>query len=261
VRRLGNTLPAALLIVALLVIWQFYVKAADVNAVLLPAPTDIARALYEDRSLLLSNLRITLIEIVLGFVVGALVGMAAGILIAYSRLAERTLYPIVIASQVIPVFAIAPLLIIWFGFGITPKILIAALIVFFPICVNQVEGLRSADPGAVDLLRSYGASEWRVFRVIRLPASIPYLLAGMQIGVTFSVIGAVIGEWVGAEEGLGALMISANSQSETDLVFAAIVTVAVVGVVLFGLVRIVGDLLWPWQAAARKRDLDPRARV
>lgn len=245
-------LPATILILLLLAFWQIYVRAANVNAVILPAPTDIASTLWDERSTLLSDLWVTFKEIALGFVVGAVAGMACGILIAYSKVLERTLYPIVIASQVIPVFAIAPLLIIWFGFGITPKVLIAALIVFFPICVNQVEGLRSAEQGAVDLLRSYGASEWRVFRVIRLPASIPYLLAGMQIGVTFSVIGAVIAEWVGAQEGLGALMLSANSQSDTALVFAAILTVAIVGVTLFGLVRVVGDVVWPWQARRRR---------
>jgi ABC-type nitrate/sulfonate/bicarbonate transport system permease component len=246
-------LPATFLVFVLLAFWQIYVKAADVNAVILPPPTDIVTTMWDERSTLLSDLWVTFQEIALGFVVGAAAGMAIGVLIAYSKLLERTLYPLVIASQVIPVFAIAPLLIIWFGFGITPKVLIAALIVFFPICVNQVEGLRSADAGAVDLLRSYGGSEWRVFRAIRLPASIPYLLAGMQIGVTFSVIGAVIAEWVGAQSGLGALMLSANSQSETDLVFAAILTVAIVGVTLFALVRVVGDLIWPWQSRRRQQ--------
>lgn len=245
-------LPATALVLLLVGFWQLYVTAADVNAVILPPPSDIVTTMWEERSTLLADLWVTFQEIALGFVVGAIAGMVCGILIAYSRVLERTLYPLVIASQVIPVFAIAPLLIIWFGFGITPKVLIAALIVFFPICVNQVEGLRSAEQGAVDLLRSYGASEWRVFRVIRLPASIPYLLAGMQIGVTFSVIGAVIAEWVGAQEGLGALMLAANSQSETALVFAAILTVAIVGVTLFGLVRVIGDLVWPWQARRRR---------
>lgn len=247
-----KALPAILLIGLLLAFWQVYVKQADVNQVILPSPSDIARTMSENRDLLWSDLQVTFKEIVLGFVLGAVTGMVLGILIAYSQVLERTLYPLVIASQVIPIFAIAPLLIIWFGFGITPKVLIAALIVFFPICVNQVEGLRSADQGAVDLMRSYGASGWRVFAKIRLPASLPYVLAGMQIGVTFSVIGAVIAEWVGAQEGLGALMLSANAQSETALVFGAIVTVAVVGVVLFAAVRVVGDLAWPWQAELRR---------
>lgn len=253
-------LPALLIVVALLAFWQVYVRAEHVNQVILPAPSDIADTLWSQRSTLLSNLWVTFQEIALGFVLGTLAGVLLGVLIAYSVILERALYPLVIASQVIPVFAIAPLLIIWFGFGITPKVLIAAVIVFFPICVNQVEGLRSADAGAIDLLRSYGVREWGVFRMIRLPASVPYLLAGMQIGVTFSVIGAVIAEWVGAQQGLGALMLSANSASDTSLVFAAIVTVAIVGVGLFVAVRAIGDLIWPWQARSRQRAQTLRGR-
>ncbi len=169
-------------------------------------------------------------------------------MIVYSKTAERTLYPLVIASQVIPIFAIAPLLMIWFGFGIQPKVIICALIVFFPICVNMVEGLRSADKGIVEVMRSYGASERRIFRSVRLPAAVPFLLIGTQVGITFGVIGAVIAEWVGADAGLGYRMVITNSQSETWLVFAAIITLAVVGVALFALVRVVGDLVFPWQA-------------
>ena len=177
IRRQGELamrwLPALLIVVALLAFWQVYVRAEHVNQVILPAPSDIADTLWSQRSTLLSNLWVTFQEIALGFVLGTLAGVLLGVLIAYSVILERALYPLVIASQVIPVFAIAPLLIIWFGFGITPKVLIAAVIVFFPICVNQVEGLRSADAGAIDLLRSYGVREWGVFRMIRLPLRSP----------------------------------------------------------------------------------------
>jgi len=259
--HLMRWLPALVIVLALLAFWQIYVRAEHVNEIILPAPSDIADTLWSQRATLLSNLWVTFQEIAIGFLLGTAAGIVLGVLIAYSVVLERALYPLVIASQVIPVFAIAPLLIIWFGFGITPKVLIAAVIVFFPICVNQVEGLRSADSGAVDLLRSYGVGEWGVFRMIRLPASVPYLLAGMQIGVTFSVIGAVIAEWVGAQQGLGALMLQANSQSDTRLVFAAIVTVAIVGVLLFAAVRIVGDLVWPWQARSRQRTSTLRGRA
>jgi ABC-type nitrate/sulfonate/bicarbonate transport system permease component len=246
--RFATAVPAALLLLLVFGVWQLYVSVKHVNEVILPSPLEVLHTLATSKQLLATNLVVTGEEIVLGFVLGAVAGIVLGILITYSTILERALFPLVIASQVIPIFAIAPLLIIWFGFGITPKVLIAALIVFFPICVNQVEGLRSADEGAVDLIRSYGASEVKVFWMVRMPASVPFVLAGMQIGVTFSVIGAVIAEWVGAQRGLGALMLSAASLSNTTVVFAAIVTVAVVGVVLFALVRIVGDLLFPWQA-------------
>ncbi len=241
-------LPAAGLLVLLFGIWELWVRAKHVQPVILPPPTQVARTLWDNRSTLRSDLLVTLKEIAYGFFFGFAVGFVCGILIVYSKLMERTLYPLVIASQVVPVFAIAPLLIIWFGFGITPKVIIAALIVFFPICVNMVEGLRSADQGIIDVMRSYGASELRIFRSIRLPSSIPNLLVGTQVGITFAVIGAVIAEWVGADKGLGYRMVVANSQSETDLVFAAIITLAVVGVGLFALVRVVGDVAFPWQA-------------
>jgi NitT/TauT family transport system permease protein len=250
--RVWSTLRAILPALALLVIglgfWELYVRVEDVNAVILPAPSAIAQTLWDEKSLLLSDLWVTLKEIVYGFVAGFVIGVVCGVMIVYSKTAERTLYPLVIASQVIPIFAIAPLLIIWFGFGIQPKVIICALIVFFPICVNMVEGLRSADKGIVEVMRSYGASERRIFRSVRLPAAVPFLLIGTQVGITFAVIGAVIAEWVGADAGLGYRMVVANSQSETSLVFAAIITLAVVGVALFALVRVVGDLVFPWQA-------------
>jgi NitT/TauT family transport system permease protein len=246
--RLGSmAMPVLLLLVILIGGWEGYVKISGVNAVIVPGPGQVAKAWWNNRSTLGADLLVTLREIVYGFVAGFVIGIAAGIAIVYSRVLERMIYPLVIASQVIPIFAIAPLLIIWFGFGIAPKVIIAALIVFFPITVNMVEGLRSADQGIIDVMRSYGASEWRIFRSIRLPSSIPFLLVGTQVGITFAVIGAVIAEWVGASEGLGYRMTVANSNSETDLVFAAILTLAVVGVALFVLVRVVGDLVFPWQ--------------
>lgn len=246
--RPGSIIPVVLLLAALGGVWEGYVRLEHVQPVIMPSPGDVARTLWDNRSTLASDLLVTLKEICYGFLFGFGVGIVSGILIVYSKVMEKTLYPIVIASQVIPVFAIAPLLIIWFGFGITPKVIIAALIVFFPITVNMVEGLRSADQGIIDVMRSYGSHEWRIFWSIRLPASVPNLLVGTQVGITFAVIGAVIAEWVGADQGLGYRMVVANSQSETDLVFAAIITLAVVGVGLFGLVRIVGDLAFPWQA-------------
>lgn len=247
-RAIWEVAPAAALLTLLLAIWQAYVQMADVNPVILPAPTEVATAIWENRSSLASDMAVTLREIIYGFLLGAGLGMALGILIVYSKAMERTLYPLVITSQAVPVFAIAPLLVIWFGFGITPKVLMAAVIVFFPICVNQVEGLRSADRGAIELMSAYGASEWRIFRTVRLPASVPYLLAGMQLGITYAVIGAVVAEWLGADNGIGYRMVVANSLAQTEIVFAAIVVVAVVGVTLFACVRIIGNLLFPWQA-------------
>lgn len=250
-RRWAANLPAIGMFVLFLVFWEAYCRLKGIPRGILPAPTMVLKGMWAARVVLWGHLEVTLLEILLGFLFGFGAGAISGILIVYSRTMERLLFPIIIASQVIPIFAIAPLLIIWFGFGIAPKVLIAALIVFFPICVNQVEGLRSVDAGMINLMRSYKATEWQVFRYVRMPASVPFLIAGTQVGITFSVIGAVIGEWVGSEKGLGAYMLTSNSMMRTDLVFAAIVLLAVVGVGLFVSVRLLGNWLVPWQKQMR----------
>jgi len=252
-RALLDYIPACLVFLAILIVWQTVVTVNSIPLAILPSPLRVAQTIVTDADTLASNTGVTMVEIVLGFVSGALVGMVTGILIFYSRALERMLYPLIVASQMIPVFAIAPLLIIWFGFGMSPKIIIAAVGVFFPICVNQVEGLRSVDPGLIKLMRAYSASDWQIFRMIAFPSSIPFLVAGLQIGVTFSVIGAVIAEWIGSENGLGALMIASNSLSRTDIVFAAIVVLSVMGLIFFVGVRLMADWLWPWQKKPSRR--------
>lgn len=246
----ANVLPPLAILVLIGIGWQVYVSRSGISPVILPSPGEVWEALVDNRSLLLSDLGVTSKEIIFGLLVGVAAGMILGILIASSKAFERSLYPLVIASQAVPVFALAPLLVIWFGFGTMPKVLMAAVIVFFPICVNQVVGLRSADPGAIDVMRSYGAGELRIFRSVRFPASIPYLLAGTQLGATYAVIGAVIAEWLGANKGLGYRMVAANANASTDLVFAAIFVTAAAGIVLFVLVRVIGNLVFPWQAKA-----------
>ena len=250
-RKIGEYLPAMTLLFIIMVIWETAVRMSDIPQAILPPPTKIAGTLVADFDRLWSNLLVTMLEIFLGFLIGLVAGMISGIMIVYSKTMERLLYPIVIASQVVPVFAIAPLLIIWFGFGIMPKVLIASLIVFFPICVNQVEGLRSVDPGIINLMKAYKANEVQIFKYVRFPASLPFLMAGVQVGITFSVIGAVIGEWVGAEKGIGSLMLTANAMSRIDLVFASIFVLAVLGITLFVGTQFIGDKLIPWKKAVR----------
>jgi ABC-type nitrate/sulfonate/bicarbonate transport system permease component len=246
-RSVFVAIPAVLLLGLLVAGWAVFVKVTAINQLLLPSPRTVFETTWTQRSLLLSDARVTLKEVAVGFVLGVAIGMLCGILIAESRLMERTIFPVVITSQAIPVFSLAPLLVIWFGFGLLPKVLLAALIVFFPICVNQVEGLRSADQGTVNIMRAFGASRLRIFRTVRFPASIPSLIAGMQLGVTYAVVGAVIAEWLGANQGLGYRMVAANALSETNVVFAAILVTAAVSVLLFALIRIAGNLLFPWQ--------------
>ena len=247
VRELGEMLPAAAIVLAAIVLWQVAVAVFDVKDVILPPPTQIAKTLWEQRSLLASDTLFTLRNVLVGFAVGWIGGVALAAAIVASRVLERALYPLAVGSQTIPVFAIAPLLVIWFGFGMTPKVIITALIVFFPVTVNTVEGLRSADNEMIALMRSLSASRWQIFRIVQIPAALPYVIAGTQVGVAYSVIGAVIGEWVGSTNGIGARMLSANSLLQTDLVFAAIVVLTVMALVLFVLVTLLGRWLTPWR--------------
>jgi putative hydroxymethylpyrimidine transport system permease protein len=241
-----------LILVALLAAWEVGIQLGSVPKWQLPAPRDIARELLESRGLLWEHTRVTLLEVSLGFLAGLAVGLLLANAIAYSRIVERSIYPILIASQTIPIIAIAPLLLIWFGYGLAPKIIVVALISFFPISVNTVDGLRSVDPGMVNMMRTLGASRWQIFTKLQVPSSLPQMFSGIKIGVTFSVIGAVIGEWVGASAGLGYLMTYSQPLFLTARVFAAIVVLSMMGIGLFALAALVQRLALPWYYAEKR---------
>jgi ABC-type nitrate/sulfonate/bicarbonate transport system permease component len=167
--------------------------------------------------------------------------------IASSRIAERTIYPAIVASQAIPIIALAPILLIWFGYGLTPKVIVVVLICFFPIAVNMADGLRAVDPDAIALLRSMGANRWQVMRIVRIPTSLPYLLSGLRIAAAVSVIGAIVGEWVGASSGLGYLMTRSAAQFQTALLFSAVGISALLGITLFTIVALSERWLLPWR--------------
>ena len=213
----------------------------------LPPPSAVASALVTSRGTLLHHTSVTLEEVALGFLLSFVLGVAFALAIASSNIVERAFYPFVIASQAIPIIALAPILLIWFGYGMTPKVIVVALICFFPIVVNTVDGLRSVDPELIDLLRSMGASNWTTYRVVRIPSSLPYLFSGTRIAAAVSVIGALIGEWVGSSAGLGYYMIRSAGQFATDKVFAAVLISALLGLLLFGMVSLLERLLLPWQ--------------
>jgi putative hydroxymethylpyrimidine transport system permease protein len=238
-----------LLALALLAIWEACVHAFGVPAYVLPAPSRIALVFFTRFPLLLSHAGATVAEIGLGLLVGSLAGASLALALFYVPTLEAAVYPILIGSQVIPVFAIAPLLVIWFGYGIWPKVAVAAVISFFPITVNAVDGLRAAGSETIDVLRALRASEWQTFWMVRAPASLPAVFSGLKVGVTQSVVGATIGEWIGAKRGLGYLMIESNALLRTDLVFAAILALTLVGLLLFVLVRIIERRVLRWRRA------------
>ena len=246
-RRLTRSwVPAALIVLVLLGVWEGYVRIWAVPKWLLPAPSVIAMTLVVSRELLLDHTLVTFVEVVVGFALSLLCGVLLACGIAVSRTLERALYPFVIASQMVPIIVIAPLLLIWVGYGLTPKVIVVALTAFFPIVVNMVDGLRSVDPDAVNLLRTMGASRWQIFIKVQVPTSLPFLFSGLRVAMAVSVIGAVIGEWVGSSQGLGYLMIRSKPQFLTERVFAAIVMLSVLGVALFVLVGVIEKLAIPW---------------
>ncbi len=249
-RWAGRAGPPAALLLVVLALWEWAVRAFGVPFYILPAPSRIAGVVIADHAMLLADAGVTLQEVFAGFAVAFVVGIGLALAIFSSRTVERAVYPLIIASQTVPVFAIAPLLIVWFGYGMASKVVMAALIVFFPIVVNTVDGLRAADPDMVNLLRILGARPRQILTKIRIPAALPFVFSGTRIAVATSVIGAVIGEWVGAARGLGFTMIHANAQLHVDVVFAAIVYLSVMALGLFVAVSAAEWLALPWRRAA-----------
>ncbi|MBI4282769.1 MAG: ABC transporter permease [Chloroflexi bacterium] len=243
---IGQWAPPAALILLALAAWEGTVRLFHVARWLLPPPSSIGAELVESRSLLLRHTWVTLEEVLLGFALALVVGIALAAAIAYSRIVERAAYPFVIASQTIPIIAIAPLLLIWIGYGIWPKVIVVVLISFFPIVVNTVDGLKSADPDMLNMMRTLGASRWQLFAKVQAPSSLPFLFSGVRIAIAVSVIGAVIGEWVGASAGLGYLMTRSAPQFLTDRVFAAIFILSIMGIALFASVVLAERYALPW---------------
>jgi ABC-type nitrate/sulfonate/bicarbonate transport system permease component len=257
-RRASDTgirwLPALLIVIALLGIWEAWVRLFDVQKWLLPAPSIIARTLVEDAPLLFGHTRATLLEVIAGFGLSLTVGVILASSIALSKTLERAIYPFLIASQTIPIIVIAPLLLIWVGYGLTPKVIVVALIAFFPIVVNMVDGLKSVDRDMVNLLRTLGANRWQIFLKAQVPTSLPFLFSGVRVAIAVSVIGAVIGEWVGSSEGLGYLMIRSKPQFLTERVFAAITILSAMGIGLFVLVGLFERFAIPWWRSSRNQE-------
>jgi NitT/TauT family transport system permease protein len=241
-------LPAVAFLALFVVAWELYVRAFDVDAFILPAPSRIADVIVKQFPNLLRHTWVTTYEIVLGFLIGNVAAVIVAIIIANWRLAERILYPIIIASQTIPKIAIAPLFLIWLGTGLEPKVLITAVICFFPTVVNTAQGLRAVDPNAVDLFRLVAASRSQLFLKLQFPNALPYVFAGLRISIALAVIGALVGEWIGASQGLGYLIMYGTQTLRTDLMFAALVFTAALGMLLYMLVVLLERLV-SWEPA------------
>jgi NitT/TauT family transport system permease protein len=232
--------------VAVLALWQGYVSAFAVNPIVLPSPLAIARATAANYEILLSQTWPTLKESVYGFVLALLIGIPLAVCVANSRILNLTFYPILIATQSIPKVAVAPIILVWFGIGMESKLVIAFLVAFFPVVVDTATGLKATPAGLLELARSVSASPSQTFWKVQFPAAMPFIISGAKVAVTLAVIGAVIGEFVGSNEGLGNLLLSANAQLDGPLAWAALVWLSVLGIVLFFLVAAAERVLMPW---------------
>lgn len=236
-----------LIFIGLCALWQAVVWVLEPPRFILPGPASVAAALVARWDVLLYNALITLLEIALGLIAGAGLGFASALMLAYWAPARRWLLPVLVVSQAIPVFALAPLLVLWFGYGLASKIAAAALIIYFPVTSAFYDGLRRTELGWLDLATVMGAGRWRVLTQIRLPAALPALASGLRVAAAVAPIGAVIGEWVGASAGLGYLMLQANARMQIDLLFAALAVLAVMAVALYYLIDALLRQLIPWQ--------------
>ena len=253
-QRLRNAVPTVVALGLIVVVWElFIVVTGEPEYVLPPLHRIVETGIEHATDRFLPNAWVTLVEMLLGFGFGVTAGLVLGAAIFQSRLLRQALLPIVISTQAIPVIAIAPILILWFGFGMTPKVIVVALISFFPVCVNTISGLASVEMDAINLMRSFGASERQIFVKVRFPAALPFIFAGVKNAAAISAIGAIVGEWVGAHEGLGPVMIAANAGFKTAIVFAAIFYLAIMAISLFLLVGLVERIVMPWHFLTREK--------
>ena len=251
---LRSILPPLLFGVGVIAFWELWTIVTNADPRLFPPPSDVGAALIDEPALYLRNAKTTALEMVLGFGAGAVIGIALGLLVTYSKPLRRAVYPWLVISQTIPIPAIAAVLVTWFGFSILPKVIVVALIAFFPISVSTTDGLVSVDPDMVKLMQTFGANRIQIFREVRIPHALPHIFTGMKVAAAFSVLGAVFGEWVGARGGLGYLLLIKNRAVNTDDVFAIIAVLALMGIMFFGLITLIERLVVPWHFDNRIED-------
>ena len=246
-----RVLLSGLLLAALVLAWQGVASLDSVDDLTLASPSETLTALSDDWSLLIDNARVTLVEVLLGLAIAVVAGLAFAVAMHLSRALRDAAYPLLIASQAIPIVVLAPIFVLAFDYGMGPKLAIVALICFFPITVNVLDGLRSVEPELLKLMRSMGASRMRTLRSVELPAALPFFFSGLRIAASVSVIGAVFGEWAGADEGLGRLVLLGNNQLQTPRVYAGIVILTAMAVSLFALAALAERVACPWTREER----------
>ena len=246
--------PPIALIAILIAGWFFVAKVSGMSSFILPTPVDVIRAGVETRALLLDAIGITLLATGIGLSLALVAGVGIAALIDFWPLAHRALYPILVVSQTIQILAIAPILIIWFGFGVMPTILIVVLFCFFPLAISTADGLTSSDPELIALLRAMGANRRQIWRMVRMPSALPSFFSGLRLAVTYSVVAATIGEWVGGSPGLGLYMLKSKNALATDQVFVAMFITSLLSVGLFMLVYGIERVALPWYYSTQRTE-------
>jgi NitT/TauT family transport system permease protein len=249
----GQAALTLLVFVAVLTGWSLYVRVMALSPLVLPTPYAVWDSMVENTvsGLLPMHLWVTLSEILLGFILGSVVGIVLGTITAQSPLMRAILNPYILASQAMPKLALAPIMVIWLGFGIAPKVVITALICFFPLLENTIIGLTSANPYQLELFRALTASRWQTFSKLRIPNALPVIFAGLRVAITLAVVGAVVGEYVGANRGLGALVIATQGNFDTPLMFAVFVYLTAVGIVLYKIMELMESTFFSWRHIKR----------
>ena len=246
----GYYVPSMLVLLALVVFWQLVVDFLQVKEYILPSPLAALKALARPNYQWINNFLATLYAVLGAFVLSAVLGVALAVVIVRNDLLMRTIMPVLVLFNTLPKIALAPLFVLWLGYGIWPNMVIGTTIAFFPMVVNTAVGLASAEPEILDLARSLRASQWQILRKIRFPNALPYIFVGLKLNATMSVLGAIVGEFVASERGLGALVIAGGVTLETPSIFAALILISVLGLVLYGIVVAVERIVAPWAQRA-----------
>jgi NitT/TauT family transport system permease protein len=238
-------------VVALFVAWWVVTENNWVAAYILPSPANTWTTMVDNAAYLGNHTWVTTVETIIGFAIAVIIGELVAVMMIYSKTVEKTAYPLILFAQVVPKIAIAPLFVVWLGFGMEPKIVVAVLMAFFPIVVSGMAGLKSVDPEILELTSTMGASSIKTFLKVRLPASLPQLFSGLKVAATLAVTGAVVGEFVGANEGLGYVILQANGNIDTAMLFGALIIMSLMGILLFALIQIAEWFLIPWHSSRR----------
>ncbi|WP_414151250.1 ABC transporter permease [Acetobacterium carbinolicum] len=246
-QNISDKLIPIIFILAILILWELVVNLGVVERYTLPSPSDIVNALIVNGSDIMMHTGVTFFEGMTGLLAAVFLALIMAVAMDQFPMVKKAIYPVLVISQTVPIIVIAPLLGMWFGFGIAPKIFVVVLVCFFPITVNLIEGLQSVDGELINLVRSMGATKGQIFAKIKFPSALPYFFSGLKIAATYSIMGAVIGEWLGGKAGLGVYMLRARHAFALDLVFASIVVIVILSIILFYGIAGIQRALMPWE--------------